>query len=236
MAVKPGVISVLIPTWGRPERLREAVQSAKATATDPAAVEVLVRVCHNDPRITGYVDAPHELAQVFHVGGHETYGKGIEFLQARAQGEILLAASDDVIFRTPGWDVIVRDAFEAYPDGLAVMYANNGLDREKCEHFFTTRRWVDAVGYMVWPEFRHFCVDQWVEELAVNVGRLRFLRQVVIEHMHRKYRKAPNDATYEAVRGATGTSDKDNQLYRERAGERERATARLRAIIERATP
>lgn len=219
-------ISILVPTWGRPERLRAMIESVRATESERC--EILVRVAVNDPRATDYASAPFDQASIFVVPGHDSYGRGIEWLQERAQGEILLAASDDVLFRTTDWDELVREAFAAVPDGLLVAYANNGQDREKCEHFFTTRRWIDTVGYMVWPEFRHFCVDQWVEELAAKIGRLAFLRDVVIEHMHRKYRKAPNDATYELVRGNSGTNDADNALYAQRAPERANALAKLK--------
>lgn len=229
------MISVLIPTYGRPERVRQAITSILNTADFPGRVEILVRVAAEDALAPDYMDnyarGVYRSAKVVKLAGCANYGGGIEELQRLALGGILFAGSDDVLFCTHGWDVMVEDAFAVIGDGLMVAYANNGMSREKCEHFFTTRRWVNTVGYMVWREFRHFCVDQWVEELATGIGRLRFLRSVVVEHMHRKYRKAPNDATYEMVRGATRTSELDNVLYRARAAERAEALARLRAAL-----
>ncbi len=227
------MISVLVPTWGRPRRLEQMVASVFGTASKPADIEVLVRVSEEDPCAAIYFAEPPSGAHLHAIWRAQTYGKGIEFLQAKATGDILFAGSDDILFRTEGWDDQVRAAFVAVPDGLLVAYANNGLNREKCEHFFTSRRWIDAVGYMVWPEFRHFCVDQWVEELARGVGRLEFLRDVVAEHCHRKYGKADDDETYRLVRGDTRTSELDNTLFRARGAERAAALNRLKAGLGR---
>jgi len=225
------MISILVPTWGRPARLEEMVSSVFGTASRPADIEVLVRVSEEDACAAQYFAEPPSGAKLFPAWRMQSYGLGIEFLQNRAAGDILFAGADDILFRTQGWDDQVRAAFAAVPDGLLVAYSNNGLDREKCEHFFTTRRWVDALGYMVRTEFRHFCVDQWVEELAKDLGRLEFLRHVVTEHMHKKYGKAPDDDTYRLVRGVTKTSEADNLLYATLGAERAAGLAALKARI-----
>lgn len=225
------MISLLVPTLGRPARLKEMAASAYATAARPSEVEILARICDDDPRQAEYFADPAPGVKLLPTSKAPSYGKGIEFLQRLAGGEILFAGSDDILFRTQGWDDIVRASFAAVADGLLVAYANNGLDREKCEHFFTTRRWVDTVGYMVWPEFRHFCVDQWVEELAKGIGRLQFLRGVVVEHCHKKYGKAADDDTYRMVRGTTRTSELDNALYAQRGAERAQALSALKAAL-----
>lgn len=224
------VISVLIPTRGRPGRLRDAIESALATASRPQSVEILVRVDFSDPALLDYWDGSDNSCRTFVVEDCVSYGKGIEFLREHAAGDILFAAGDDIIFRTEGWDEKVREAF-AKTDGLMVAYANNGKGREKCEHFFTTSRWVNTLGYMVRTEFRHFCVDQWVEELANGVGRLQFLRDVVIEHMHKKYGKAADDATYRLVRGDSGVNEADNALFKKLAPVRADDLAKLQKAL-----
>ncbi len=225
------MISLLIPTWGRPQRLRDAVDSAIDTADRPDDIEILVRVAKDDPEHDRYAALEPMGADVAYLADCNSYGQAIERLQRLAFGEILFAGADDIIFTTRGWDTKVRDAFASVPDQLLVAYANNGQGRRKCEHFFTSRKWVDTVGYMVWPEFRHFCVDQWVEECATAIDRLHFLEDVVVDHRHKKYGKAPNDSTYELVRGATRTSEADNALYAQRGLQREAAVLNLREAL-----
>jgi hypothetical protein len=210
------MISVLIPTYGRPERLAQVLTSIRNTVAGVQSVEVLVRVAMEDPRADEYADVelPAGLrAHPLTLQGCKRFGAGIETLRKFTEADILMAASDDVLFRTPGWDLQVEAAFAAVPDRLLVAYGNDGRGRRKPEHPIVSRRWVDTLGYFMRTEFRHFCVDQWIQELAESVGRLQYLEHVVVEHMHAKYSKAAMDDTYAMVRGNTRTSEADNALY-----------------------
>ena len=127
------LISVLVPTYGRPERLRACVKSVYDTATRPGSVEVLVRVDASDPRHKDYIKVLEGMwgaTRSWHVAQTQSYGRGIEFLRKKARGDILFAGADDVMFRTKGWDDRVRAVFGPREDGLLVAYANNGRDRE----------------------------------------------------------------------------------------------------------
>lgn len=223
---------MLCPTWGRPGRLTEFVRSALETATYTHRLEILVRVSEEDSFSGQYLQLVlPTTVKWFVVRGWTGYPAAIEMLQQHAAGELLFCGSDDSLFRTPGWDVMADEAFNLAPDGLLVAYANNGQDREKCEQFFTTRRWIDTVGWLMRPEYEHFCCDQDIEALANGVGRLKFLRGLTVEHMHKKYGKAPNDATYERVRGNTGTNARDLATFDRLAPERAGAIERLREAI-----
>lgn len=226
------MISVLIPTYGRPERLAQTLESIADTISFADAVEVMIRVCVEDDRADEYADVefPFGLnAVMLTVEGHRTFGAGIEYLRTVATGDILMAASDDVLFRTPGWDREVEAAFAAVPDRLLVAYCNDGRGRRKPEHPIVSRRWIDTLGYFMRTEFRHFCVDQWIQELAEDIGRLQYLDQVITEHMHVKYGKAAMDDTYAMVRGNTRTSEADNALYQTLAPQR---AADLRKLLD----
>jgi hypothetical protein len=226
------MISVLIPTYGRPERLAATLESIARTGLDDKDVEVFVRICVEDPCRAAYkaLAMPVSLKCLFvYEKNAQNYGQGIEVLRQFATGDILMAASDDVLFRTPGWHLTVEEAFAAVPDRLLVAYANDGRGRRKPEHPIVSRRWIDTLGYFMRTEFRHFCVDQWIQELAEDIGRLQYLDQVITEHMHVKYGKAAMDDTYAMVRGNTRTSEADNALYATLAPQR---AADLRKLLD----
>lgn len=224
-------ISVLCPTWGRPERLGQFIRSALLTVTHPMRLEILVRVAAEDPAFEQY--EPHTLDTVrwFRLRGCPGYPAAIETLQQHAVGELLFCGSDDSLFRTRGWDLMADNAFDAVPDGLLVAYANNGQGREKCEQFFTTRRWVETVGWLMRAEYEHFCCDQDVEAIASGAGRLKFLPYLTVEHMHKKYGKAPDDDTYRRVRGTSGTNARDLATFERLAPERAGAIERLKTAL-----
>lgn len=224
-------ISVLCPTRGRPERCAAFARSAVELATHPERVEVLVRVSQDDPAIAEYGQVSVPRTHWWYPEGFTHYPAGIEFLRQHAAGEVLFCGSDDSLFRTRGWDKLVDAAIDKFPDELVVAYANNGQGREKCEQFFTTRRWVSVVGWLMRPEYEHFCCDQDVEAIATAVDRLVFLRGVTVEHLHKKYGKAPDDDTYRRVRGDSGTNERDLATFARLKSQRAQAVARLRAVI-----
>ncbi len=120
-----------------------------------------------------------------------------------ATGDIACLAADDIIFRTPGWDVKVEAAFEAVPDRILMVYADDGTKRKAPVNPFVHRRWIDAVGSFTPTDFEGWYADQWIWQLAAELGRVTFLDDVRIQHLQRR----GSDQTYrdgEAAREAVG--------------------------------
>lgn len=176
------------------------VQTALSLAADPSSIEILAYVDADDPTFPQYQEECITDGVGWVVGPRKPVPTALDWLASQALGQILMAGSDDILFRTRHWDKKVKAAFAAVPDGMLVAYTNDGRAREKCEHFFTTKRWVEAVGYFMPDCLEHFAGDTWVEDIAKRVGRLVFLREVVTEHVHFKYGKAAKDATYQRTR------------------------------------
>lgn len=130
----------------------------------------------------------------------------------RAPCDLIVAGSDDIVCRTKGWDEALDEAM--WLDGLGCVYFNNGDGRDRVEHFAVGKPWVETLGYFMRPEFRHFCADQWVGDIAKAVNRAKWLGSVTFEHMHAKYGKAKWDATYKEKR-VDNWSAQDNLLMME---------------------
>lgn len=240
-------IFILCPSRGRPERFVQMALSALATTRSTERLTFVLGLDWDDPDRGAYLDAIRRAGfgcAVVYDEMHKGVPAWLELLHDQAvigpdvmpeAGDLFMTGCDDVLFRTPGWDVLLDQAFDQWPDGLGICYTNDGRYRDKCEHWICTRRWAEVLGYMAWPEFEHFCADQWMEEVAKRIGRCRFLREVVTEHMHFKYGKAPRDATYDAKRGkgrdGRSMSDRDNALYAALASERDRAVEKLAAAM-----
>lgn len=194
-------ISLLCPSRARPHRLRAMIDSALATAAQPGMIEFLVYVDVDDPCTAEYRALWERYPMVFViVGPQNSVPALLDELADFARGDLLMAASDDIAFRTNGWDDIARQAFEQYADRILVAYTNDGRDRDKVEHFLVSREWCEAVGCFMYPGFEHFCGDEFVERIGKAVGRTQFLRNLVTEHLHYKYGKADKDETYAAKR------------------------------------
>ena len=199
----PGVISILTPTRERPENVRRLIESVLSNAEVPKKVELLFYVDHDDPTFPKSLIS--ENVKIV-IGPRLWLSVMQNILYANASGEIIMYAGDDVVLNTPGWDRIVRDEFEKFEDKICVVYGNDNATHGKsiAIHAFLHRNWVKAVGCWV-PAGRGLPYDYWITEVGRNLGRLQYLPNLEIEHIH--YRqgsaKAAFDETYKYVHSAT---------------------------------
>jgi hypothetical protein len=101
---------------------------------------------------------------------------------------------DDNVPRTIGWDLRVMEALEEVP----MCFADDLYPRPKgtlpC-HIFMRSEIIRSLGYMGPPLFRSMFVDNVWMAWGAAIG-IKFLSDVVIEHMHPGAGKAPIDETY----------------------------------------
>lgn len=233
-------IAILCPSRGRPERFSDMLKSAMATAHDPNNVSVMLLVDRDDPRLADYVNAQTPRVTLIVQEPRVSCPAALNILALQCDADLLIAGSDDVAFRTPGWDRTLAHRFlTAFPDRLGFAFFNDGRDRDKAEHFAVSREWVKAVGYFMRPEYEHFCADEHVERIARAAHRRLWLGGITLEHMHFKYGKAAKDQTYAEKRTADAqgrsVSERDNEKLAafEAQGEIARAARHVEGAIRR---
>lgn len=199
--------SILCPSRERSHRFAQMVESAMTTKTLANELEILVFVDEDDPQLSEYDRIADTIPCVtLYIGQRAPVGDLCNELARGATGDVLMAGADDVLFRSVGWDARVREVAARFADGLFIASPNNGDGIERVNHWFAGRQWLNLFGWFVVPHFEHFGGDRWVQEVAKPCGRLVYMPDVLIEHMHKKFRnadgtqKAPNDATYRAKR------------------------------------
>jgi hypothetical protein len=206
--------------------MRRLVESVRATAQTP--VEVIFYVDLDDG---ASAETARELGVRHVIGPRIVLSDMWNEAAAVATGEILMMCGDDVVFRTDGWDAKVLDAFERYPDRIALVYGDDTIQgRRLATHPFVHRAWYQAVGYLVPPGFSCDWSDMWLNEVADTLGRRVYLPDVVTEHMHPVMGKARLDDNHRE-RLARGRRDKVRELYVARASERAADVAKLRAVM-----
>jgi glycosyltransferase involved in cell wall biosynthesis len=126
------MISILCPTRGRPDSVVRLVKSIQATAV--GAVELILHVDYDDPTVD----------EVLALAGPGSGGLVRVLVDNRmllsqywnrcadiARGELLMQCGDDLVFHTPGWDATFTQAFDQYPDKIALVYGDDGLQHER---------------------------------------------------------------------------------------------------------
>ena len=197
------MISILTPTRGRPDNVMRLVNSALSTAKFPDQVELLFYVDSDDDSFPSEIES----ANVRVVRGPRMWLSVLQnILYANCRGEIVMYSGDDLVFKTQDWDQKVINAIDRYPDKLALVYPNDLATHGESMaiHGFLHRNWIDAVGSWVAPG-RGSLYDLWHTEVARKLGRLEYLKDVHIAHVH--YRQGEGlavfDETYKYVSSAT---------------------------------
>ena len=221
------MISVLLPTRKRPAWLKRAVESAFITASGP--IEIVLYIDQDDGES---VIAADQLAVNYVIGPRIVLSDCWNKCLAAASGDIYMMGGDDMLFRTPGWDIMVESVFSESDDKILMVHGDDGANGNNFAAFPTIHaRWVEAIGYFAPPYFVGDCADSWLNDVANDLGRRRYI-PFTTEHLHPLFGKALSDATYNE-RKDRELRDNPTTLYDRLLPERLRDVEKLRAIMER---
>jgi hypothetical protein len=105
---------------------------------------------------------------------------------------------DDHRPRTRGFDERYLETLREF--GTGVVYGNDLLAGERLPtQFALTSDIVQALGAVVPAPVRHMFVDNQIFDLGHAIDRIRYLPDVIVEHLHPLVGKAATDAGYEEV-------------------------------------
>lgn len=203
------MISLLVPSRGRPDQLMAMWHSAYETAADPDSIEMVVRVDADDD---GYDRLRSRSAKTY---GGTTNIFGRQLIRwvvkprtdlmsdlwndswREAHGDIFMHCADDVRFREPDWDLRVAMHFESWPDRIGFVYGRDcAHDQSLGTHGFLSREWTDVIGYFLPPYFSCDYADTWLNEVSQAIGRRVYDENIVTEHMHPALGKGEIDQTH----------------------------------------
>jgi len=201
-------LTVLVPTRGR---VANAIRLAEAmTALNRADTQLVLGVDADDPDLDAYrKTAP---VTVVEPAGPGMVGALNQLAVTHvADGACLAFLGDDHVPRTEGWDVRLVEAINLTGGGVA--YGNDlvhGINLPTAVAI--DARLVTALGYMAPPTLKHLYVDNVWRDWGYGIGRLAYLNDVVIEHLHPIVGKANDDERYQVVNTGTMFS-RDQAAY-----------------------
>ena len=166
------MISVLLPSRGRPKALTESVESLLNPADRPGSIQILIAADPDDPD-TQRVGLPW---QVNIWTAPERYGyprlhEYVNRLAEQADGDWLMLWNDDARMLTPGWDRLVEER----EPGVLWPHSN---DIQTCNTFpIWPATWTDHLGHV---SLSPHC-DSWIQYLGQALDRHQ---RVDIEILH----------------------------------------------------
>lgn len=190
------MISILLPSRGRPDNVYRLVDSILNTCNNPKDIEIIVRLDNDDDTKNVLLDNPPKNTTII-VGDRIILTDYWNKCADIAKGDIMMICGDDIIFRTLNWDTVVNDSFDSIDDKIAYVFGDDGSvhNGKFGTHGFMHRRWYETLGYITPPYFSGDYSDTWCNDISKAVGRHIHI-DILTEHMHPDFGKSSIDSTY----------------------------------------
>lgn len=194
---------IIIPSRGRPHSLPRMLDAWRDTAAFEQGAALLFALDADDPTVGDYrraYDAVPPGADNVLLAVGESWQPMVAKLNrvARMHADAVFAmgfAGDDHVPRTYGWAKRYVEELRAL--GTGIVYGNDGVQGQRLPtQWAMTSDIVRMLGCMVPSSVEHLYCDDVIRELGDGADCLRYLPDVLIEHMHPFFDKAPMDEGY----------------------------------------
>ena len=181
--------------------MRRLFESLIQTTADPQDVEIVLYVDADDSESQ---DISHPSLSIVKVTGFpgQSMGKMNGACYEASHGCFVMLMNDDVIFRTVNWDRRVIESFREFTDEIGLVYGND-LDQGRTVPTFPilSRRVCDLLGEVCPRSYQNLHIESHLFDIFKQLAklghdRIRYLDDVVFEHMHYVIGKAACDSTY----------------------------------------
>jgi GT2 family glycosyltransferase/SAM-dependent methyltransferase len=232
-SVSMPIISIIVPTRRRPERLRSLLDSVKGMTRRPERIEIILVTDSDDQSYDGFAEPDLTIRRMVVAPGL-SMGELNRAGYAAASGEYLMLLNDDVVLRTPGWDEQVLAAFRSIDDGIVLVHVNDHLFEDKlCTFPFLSRTFCELAGGICPGGFRRYRIDDHIYNVfnllsVLGKNRLLYLPDVVFEH-HNFVRTASGKIEYQPDEAIHKI---DTELFDELLPERKVLAVRLARFID----
>lgn len=207
---------VIIPTRGRPQAIPEIMQAWDDTG---ATADVLFAVDTDDPELAAY--KKHAAALKADGRVRFTFGKRRRLVGTLNHQAVKNAGSyrflaflgDDHRPRPAAmsWDARIRECLSGGP---GIVYGNDLLQGEAMATAVAmTSDIVQTLNYMAPDCLVHLCADLVWVDWGRGMGRITYLHDMVIEHLHPANGKASMDAGYAEVNSEQQVSTDSAAYY-----------------------
>lgn len=203
-------LTVYVPTRGRPgNALKLQEQFYKTVSLNSRIMFIL---SNDDDKVEEY-SGLHYSMRVSPERRGFTEPLNLGYLRDRREvySYALGFMGDDHFPHTLGWDE--RVISELKNMGAGLVYGNDKFQKEKIPtQIFMTADIPLELGFFTLPRLQHLYADNFWLDLGRGLGRIRYLPDVIIEHLHPGAGKAEHDEGYE-FSGSFQLDQKDKKIY-----------------------
>jgi len=209
-------LALIVPTRNRPEnaaRLMEAVARSAGSCVNYDR-DVYFVVGEEDPKLSEYKKNEWLFGRIFTFPDRGLV-KALNYMAPQLVGkyEGLAFMGDDHYPITPFWDEKYMN--ELYHLGDGFVYGDDLLQGEAIPtQIAMTSSIVESLGFFTPPGFTHLCCDLAWKDLGEGIGKITYMPDVIIEHLHPANGKAENDEGYRFVNSPEMVKRDSEEYYR----------------------
>lgn len=193
-------ISLLLPTRGRPTLVNRLFDSLSENTAHLDRIEVILYVDEDDTE-SHHLNSPY-FRVIPIVGPSMTMGGYNNACLAKASGEIVILINDDMVVQTMGWDDKIVQMDAEFGDKIYLAYGNDLFKkRSLCTFPILSRRTCELLVEPYPMAYGGAFIDVHLFDIFKRLqyagfDRIRYMEDLIFEHLHYRVGKADCDETY----------------------------------------
>lgn len=207
-------LTIYVPTKGRPEKIHDYETNFYNTTTINTRLVFVLST--DDPRLSDYLDIVYVGEKPIVVtpdkpGFVDPLNMGYLADRRKVYSYAVGFMGDDHYPRTRGWDEKFVNELISLKSGF--VYGDDGFQHEAIPTQIAMTADIPLeLGYMTYPRLWHLYADNFWLDLGLALDRIKYLPDVLIEHVHPATGKIASDEGYE-FSGAWNLDQRDKIVY-----------------------
>jgi len=201
---------LMVPSRNRPQNIERLAKALLDTAT---SVDLFVGIDEDDSHVDAYADLSRQYKFKLRIGPRKRFGPmlnelGMPFVE---NYKYMGWCGDDHLPITKGWDEIYRQELDKIDTG--VVYGNDLVQGKSiATQLAFTSNIAKELGYIVPDDFIHLFIDNYFMVMAESIGKLVYLPEVIVQHLHYSAGSSQEDQTYKEANSPANWSN-DRQRF-----------------------
>jgi hypothetical protein len=188
-------MALIVPSRGRPQNILRLYEALKDTDSN---VDLIVGVDEDDEKVNEYCSIVENRNFTLVISPQRRkFGPTLNAIAVKIWKDYKYLAwmGDDHLPITKNWDRRYVEELDKLHMGM--VYGNDLVMGESiATQLAFTSKMVGLLGYAVPPGFTHLFIDNYFMKLFGEFNAVRYLPDVVIQHLHPIANKAQEDQTY----------------------------------------
>ncbi len=205
-------MALIVPSRGRPGNIQRLYNALAETDSD---VNLYVGIDQDDPTIEEYLKLQVDSdICIFVSPERKRFGPTLNTISKYIADEypFLAWCGDDHLPITKNWDEKYREELRKMDAGI--VYGNDLVQGENIPtQMGFTSNIVKALGYAVPDGFIHLYIDNYFLELGRAIGGVKYLSDVIVQHLHPCAGGAQEDQTYREANSPENWSNDKKRFH-----------------------